>query len=178
MMTAQKNRGRRIVVAAVALAALSLGVTSCGAINQQATTVHYAASDGIVANVGDLGLRNVLFVEADKTSEARLLGTLVNDTNEPLTMSMKVNGTTLEFSVPAKSVKEFEKDSNKTLIPSTGVIAGAQVPTTVTVADTSTEVKVPVVDGTLPEYRPFVPGGYDSSTTEHLTPSPKSESGH
>ncbi|MBB2995362.1 hypothetical protein [Paeniglutamicibacter cryotolerans] len=177
-MTAQKNRGRRIVVAAVALAALSLGVTSCGAINQQSTALQYSASDGLVVNVGELDVRNLLFVEADKTSEARVLGSLVNATDKPLNMSMKVNGTSLKFTVPANSSKEFEKDANKTLIPSTGVIAGAQVPTTLTVGDVSTEVQVPVVDGTLVEYRPYVPGGHDSSVTQHLTPSPKSESGH
>ena len=86
MMTAQKNRGRR-AVAAAALAVLALGVTSCGAINEQATTFQYAASDGIVLNVADLEVRNMLIVTKSATDKARLLGSVVNNTATPQTLT-------------------------------------------------------------------------------------------
>ena len=60
---------------------VGFGVTGCGAINEQATTIQYAASDGIVLNVGDLDVRNLMLVTKSATDEARLLGSLVNDTD-------------------------------------------------------------------------------------------------
>ena len=39
---------------------------------------------------------------------------------------------------------------------------------TIEVDGQSEDVKIPVLDGTLPEYREFVPGGADGSATEHL----------
>ncbi|MDO5743217.1 MAG: hypothetical protein Q4P23_02025 [Micrococcaceae bacterium] len=172
MMTAQKNRGRR-AVAVAALAMLTFGVTSCSAINQQATTMHYAASDGIVVNVGELDVRNLMFITKSATDEARVLGSLVNDTDREMTLKMKLSTGTATVKVPAQSVVDFEKDKNKTLLPSTGVAPGAQAVTTLSVGPNSDEVKVPVIDGTLEEYRDFVPGGFDPSELSHLTPSPK-----
>ncbi len=172
MMTAQKNRGRR-VVAVAALAMLTFGVTSCSAINQQATTLHYAASDGIVLNVGDLDVRNLMLITNSATDEARVLGSLVNDTDQAMTLEMKLSTGSTSVKVPAKSVVDFEKDKNKTLLTSTGVAPGAQARATLSVGPNSDEAKIPVIDGTLEEYREFVPGGFDPSELSHLTPSPK-----
>ena len=58
-MTAQKFRGRR-AAAAAALAVMALGATGCAAINQQATTLQYDASDGVGFSVGGLQARNML----------------------------------------------------------------------------------------------------------------------
>ena len=177
MMTAQKNRGRR-AVAAAALAMLALGVTSCGAINEQATTFQYAASDGIVLNVADLEVRNLLIVTKSATDEARLLGSLVNNTATDQTLDLKLSTGSVTIKVPAKSVVGLEKEENKTLLPATGVIPGEQADATLSVAGNSDEVRIPVVDGTLKEYREFVPGGFSESDISHLTPSPKSEEHH
>lgn len=172
MMTAQKNRGRR-VVAAAALAMLTLGVTSCGAINEQATTYQYAASDGIVLNVGDLDVRNLMLVTKSATDEARVLGSLVNNTDKDETFELKLDTDSVTVKVPAKSVVEFEEDENKTLLSSTGVAPGAHAPATLTVGVNSASPSIPVLDGTLEEYREYVPGGFEPSNLAHLTPSPK-----
>ncbi|WP_181578390.1 hypothetical protein [Arthrobacter sp. AQ5-05] len=172
MMTAQKNRGRR-VVAAAALAMLTLGVTSCGAINEQATTFQYAASDGIVLNVGDLDVRNLMLITKSATDEARVLGSLVNDTDAAQSLELKLSTGSVTIAVPAKSVVQLEKKENEKLLPSTGVAPGAHAKATLTVGSNSDEVGVPVIDGTLEEYRQYVPGGFDPSVLNHLTPSPK-----
>ena len=58
-------------------------------------------------------------------------------------------------------------------------VAGQHAPSVFTVAGENVEFSVPVVDGTLAEYRDFVPGGADESVTEHLTPEEThSTSGH
>lgn len=177
MMTAQKNRGRR-AVAAAALAMLALGVTSCGAINEQATTFQYAASDGIVLNVAELEVRNMLIVTKSANDEARLLGSLINNTATDQTLDLKLATGSVSIKVPAKSVVALEQDANKTLLPATGVMPGKQAPATFSVGGSSDDIGIPVVDGTLAEYRQFVPGGFDESELSHLTPSPKSEEHH
>lgn len=176
MMTAQKNRARR-AVAAAALAVLALGVTSCGAINEQATTFQYAASDGVVLNVADLEVRNLMFVAKSANDEARVIGSVINNTDTAQTLSLKLATGSVSIPVPAKSVVKLEDKANEKLLPSTGVLPGEQVKTTLSVSSSSDEVLIPVVDGTLSEYRQYVPGGFDPSELAHLTPSPKAE-GH
>ncbi|PQZ85966.1 hypothetical protein CQ018_19495 [Arthrobacter sp. MYb227] len=175
-MTAQKNRARR-AVAAAALAVLALGVTSCGAINEQATTFQYAASDGIVLNVADLEVRNLMFVTKSATDEARVLGSVVNNTASAQTLELKLATGSVTIPVAAKSVVKLEDAANKTVLSSTGVIPGEQAKTTLSVSTSSDQALVPVIDGTLKEYRQYVPGGFDPSEMAHLTPSPKAE-GH
>lgn len=175
-MTAQKYRGRR-AVAAAALAVLALGVTSCGAINEQATTFQYAASDGIVLDVADLSVRNLMLVTKSANDEARLLGSIVNNTATDQTLNVKVSTGSASIKVPAKTAVVLEDDANETLLPATGVMPGAQAPATLAVGGSSDEVRIPVIDGTLVEYREYVPGGFDSTQLSHLTPSPASE-GH
>ncbi|MFL4475915.1 hypothetical protein ACIPVK_18125 [Paeniglutamicibacter sp. MACA_103] len=171
-MTAQKNRGRR-VVAAAALAMLSLGVTSCGAINEQATTFQYAASDGIVLNVGALEVRNLMLVTKSATDKARLIGSVVNSTDKPATLDLTLASGSVSIKVPAKSVLNLEKPENEKTVPSAGVLPGAQAKATLAVGSGSQDVGIPVVDGTLEEYREYVPGGFDPKGLEHLTPSEK-----
>ena len=171
MMTAQKNRARR-AVAAAALAVLALGVTSCGAINQQATTMQYAASDGIVVNVADLEVRNLMFVSKGANDEARAIGSIINNTAAAQTLTLKTATGSATVSVPAKTVVKLEDDANKTTLPALGVLPGEQATTTISVGSSSDEVQVPIVDGTLEEYRQYVPGGFDPSELSHLVPSP------
>lgn len=176
MMTAQKNRARR-AVAAAALAVLALGVTSCGAINEQATSFQYAASDGIVLNVADIEVRNLMLVSKSANDEARLIGSIINPSATAQTLNLKLSTGSVSIQVPAKSVVDLEKDANKKVIPATGVTPGLQAQATLSIDGSSVAAKIPVVDGTLEEYRQFVPGGFDSSDLEHLVPSPKPE-GH
>lgn len=175
-MTAQKNRARR-AVAAAALAVLALGVTSCGAINEQATSFQYAASDGIVLNVADLEVRNLMLVSKSANDEARLIGSIINPSATAQTLNLKLSTGSVSIPVPAKSVVDLEKDANEKVLSATGVTPGLQAPATLSIDGSSATAKIPVVDGTLEEYRQFVPGGFDSSDLEHLVPSPKSE-GH
>lgn len=55
---------------------------------------------------------------------------------------------------------------------------GLQATATLSVGGSSNEVGIPVVNGVLEEYRPYVPGGFSESELSHLTPSPKSEEHH
>lgn len=178
-LAARKATARNAAVAGLAAVAL-LGATGCSAINQQATTLQYAPSDGIVANVGDAELRNVALITSGPDAEARYIGTIAADTSaENLEVSITVAGTETKFSVPAGESLKLEDPANAQVIPSSGGFPGGMVEATVEVTGgTVTEqVDVTILDGTLPEYRPFVPGGADANADAHLYETPAAEEG-
>jgi len=179
VITARMTAGRRIA-ASLAVAALAFGVTSCGAINEQATNTDYAASDGVNVDVADAKVRNLMFVTNSDDTEARLIGSVVNAGDSALTLSVKAdNAAPVSIQVPADGTIKLEEDKNQQIIKNMGIAAGEHADSVFTVAGENVEFSVPVVDGTLAEYRDFVPGGADQSVTEHLTPEEThSTSGH
>jgi hypothetical protein len=179
VITARMTAGRRIATS-LAVAALAFGVTSCGAINQQSTTDQYNASDGIHVDVANAEVRNLMFVANTDDSKARLIGSVVNDSDSAVSVQIKAgSAAAVSIDVPANQVVKLEDDKNEKVISSLGVKPGEHAETTFTAAGENVNFSVPVVDGTLAEYRDFVPGGYDSTTTEHLKPvEHESTSGH
>ncbi|MBG6085201.1 hypothetical protein [Zhihengliuella flava] len=167
MITAQKTRGRR-VLATAALAVATLSAAGCGAINDQATTDEYAPSDGVMFTAGDLEVRNLMLVTNSADEEARVLGSLVNDSADAARVNLQVDGSSVSIEVPAESVTKLEDDANKTVVPSAGEEPGALATVNVTVNGTAQEEPVPVVNGALSEYRQYLPGGYSEDTVEHL----------
>ena len=166
-LDASKVTRRRLAAVGLATAAL-LGATGCSAINPQATTIEYAPSDGIIATVGEAEVRNLLLVSGESEAEGRYIGSVANSSEEPIEVSLTVNGTTTRVSVPGGEVLSLETSENEHVIPSTGTFPGGMAQGTIEVDGQSQDVQIPVLDGTLPEYREFVPGGADDSATEHL----------
>ncbi|WP_336704658.1 hypothetical protein [Micrococcus terreus] len=166
-LDASKVTRRRLAAVGLATAAL-LGATGCSAINPQATTIDYAPSDGIVETVGDAEVLNLLLVSGERDAEGRYIGSVANSSEEPIEVSLTVNGTTTRVSVPGGEVLSLETSENEHVIPSTGTFPGGMAQGTIEVDGQSQDVQIPVLDGTLPEYREFVPGGVDDSVTEHL----------
>jgi hypothetical protein len=160
---APKNRVQRTLVAGAAALTL-LASTGCGAINEQATTKSYSASDGIVANVGSIGLRNLLVVAESADAPARVLGTAFNTSDSPVQLALTGPGSTATVTIPADGKVIFEEDENETIVGSPGAAPGALVDITVRVNNESADVLVPVLDGTLPEYRDFVPSAEPTET--------------
>lgn len=168
MITARMTTGRRIA-ASLALAGLALGVTSCGTINQQSTTDHYAPSDGIVENVADAKVRNLMLVTDAEHNEARLIGSVVNGTDSALTLTVEAASTaSVRIPVAASGVVKLEDEEFS--VSGLGIGPGEHAPATLSAGGETVETTIPVVDGTLEEYREFVPGGFDESAMDHLTP--------
>lgn len=163
------NKTRRASVAGLAAVAL-LGTTACSSfINDQATTAEYAASDGIVTEVGDLKLRNIALVGAEKESEGRLIGTLSSDADEALNVTITVTGEDQEFQVEPDENFELEKDENETIYANTGTELGELTEAVVEVDGEASDVKIPVLSGTKKEYRDFLPTELsESDLTDHL----------
>lgn len=181
-----KARIRRAASGA-ALAALALTATGCGAINDQATTAQYDPSDGVSAHVGDVTIQNLMLVTNGADQEARYLGTIVNKGKDSADLSLEFSGNSVDTNVTADKPLRLEDDKNAETftVPgdtskeaNKGTYPGQQVLVTIKSGGNSTTAKVPVVDGTLPEYANYVPGGHDKSRSDHLKPSEKADHGH
>lgn len=179
MITARMTAGRRIA-ASLAVAALAFGVTSCGAINEQATSTDYAASDGINVDVADAQVRNLMLVTNSDDTQARLIGTVLNSSDSELTLTVEADSADpVTINVPADGKIKLEDDANKQVISDLGIAAGQHAESVFTAGGDTVDFSIPVVDGTLAEYRDFVPGGADASVTDHLkAEETHSESGH
>ncbi|GAA1353369.1 hypothetical protein [Falsarthrobacter nasiphocae] len=176
-------RARR-TAAAVILAASLAGATGCSAINEQATTKTYNPSDGVSASLhapsSDVQMRNMLIVTNAKDKPGRLLGTLVNTGSSPVTVQFTVGSTKVAkpITVPAgaKNTVSLEDKGNEVEIASTPKTPGENVSVTATAGGKSAEFSAPVLDGTLEQYRAFIPGGYTPAPKE--TTAPSKSSGH
>lgn len=160
MKIAPKKRVQLAVAAGSAVLAL-LGATGCSAVNEQATTIEYAASDGIVERVGPVLLRNVLIITSDEGEPGTLLGTLFNESDSPVQVTIDGENENSQITIEAegKYVFEDEVDDDGTL-QGISEIPGSLVDLEFTVNSESETFRVPVLDGTLEEYREFVPGGF------------------
>lgn len=171
------NRAQRGKLA-LAAAALSLGlvtVTGCGYITPQQTTHQYTASDGVLADLGPLQLRNFLIVSAGEDRPGRLLGAVYNSSSQDVKLTVNgAEGSQTEVSVKANSHTLLNESTDEALLSTSGGIAGSLVPVKITESGTNVNktIDVPVLDGTLEEYKNYVPGGGEPAGTSSPKPSP------
>ena len=180
----------RRVALSVALGAALLSATGCGYINAQQTTHKYSASDGVREDIGSLQLRNVLIVSSgtdgaskELTADApgRLLGTVFNTSSKPVSLTFSDGGSTVRLDVPANGELNLGEESTPVKLSESGAIPGGLSHIKFTADGANKEVGVPVLDGTLPEYREYLPTptgtATGSASTSTATPSPTATSG-
>ena len=173
------NRGRsgKMAMAAAALSIGLLGLTGCGYVNEQQTSVQYVASDGIRADVGPVQLRNMLIVSAGEQQPGRVIGAVYNSSSNDVTVTLKgAEGAQTEVPVKKNSYTLLNQSTDAAILSTSGGKPGSLVDVQVTESGTNVNktVKVPVVDGTLKEYVAYLPGGAPS---ESPTPSQSATSG-
>lgn len=171
MKSAPKKRVQLAVAAGSAVLAV-LGATGCSATSLQATTIQYSPSDGIVDQVGPVLLRNILIITSDEGEPGNLLGTMFNESDSPVQVTIEGENESSEITIEGngKYVFEDEVDDDGTL-QGISEIPGALVDLDFTVNSESATFRVPVLDGTLEEYREYVPGGFTPA------PSPAEDAG-
>lgn len=158
------------IASSIALAAgLLLGASGCAMMAPQATLEKYAPSDGIDVNVGDIDLRNVLLIADESGENFNVVFSSVNNSGAPVDLTVSFEGenskyATAEFNVP-EGIAEFgnpEGEETPVLVTVGGLRAGATISANFQVAGASeVQYDVPVLDGTLPEYRAYVlPAGF------------------
>ena len=152
-----KNRAQRAAAAGV-IALAVLGVSSCSAVNEQATVREYSPSDGIVENVGEVELRNLLVVSNGDGEAGRVLGTVVNASPDDVEFSLAMGGTTLEWTIESGDKVIFEDaPADQTTVPNVDVLPGTGLRADASDGAETVELNVPVVDGTLEDYREYLP---------------------
>lgn len=171
MRTAASTRLRQAGVVLVASLSV-LGTTGCQVVNPQATTTMYAPSDGVSGSVGDVQLRNIFVAAAAKGDPGRLGGALFNGADRQTTVTLRgASGAETRLNLPANA-DYYLAQKPKVTFDAVGQRPGALIEMTVTVAGSgaSTKLQVPVVDGTLEEYRTLVPGAPTPTGTPTSTP--------
>ena len=159
-MTRLRPRPSRAAAAGL-VAAAALALTGCSATNPITTLGAYDASDGAGISVGTLHAQNLLVVTAGEGEPGVLSGALANRSSDdedvtltvsggdPVDVSVRAGGTVLLGATDAPA--GFETFD----VPVASVDSAPGALTTVTVRTTgggTAELKVPVLDATLPEY--------------------------
>lgn len=166
MNCAPKNVVRRAAAGGSVL--VMLGVSGCSFTSEQSTTRQYSPSDGIVEDVGPVLLRNLLIVGRDDGTEGRFVGTVFNTSDEPVDLSISAGSTSTSITIDGQGEFRFEEETTDD-----GTLQGLKdIPGSLLDVDFEVEggeeatYRVPVLDGTLEEYREFVPGGYTERPVE------------
>lgn len=154
-----KRLQRLSLIAAIGVGALAF--TGCSAINQQSTTLVYSASDGVRKNMGQVELRNVLVVSEAAGSAGRLIGTFYNQSDADITLTFSgAQGSQTEVTVKPGTPLVLDSASDKAILSTMAQPPGAMEELEVRQSGGATEtatINVPVLDGTLAEYKNLVP---------------------
>lgn len=158
-MTRLRPRTSRAAAGLVAVAALAL--TGCSATNPITTIGAYDASDGAGLQVGDVRALNLIVVAEAEGEPGVLTGALANDAQDAEDVTLTVaGGDPVEVTVAGGSsvllgVSDAPAGYETLDVPVAAVDTAPGGLTTVTVASSSAgsvDVRIPVLDGTLPEY--------------------------
>ncbi|MBT0993176.1 hypothetical protein KIN34_02585 [Cellulomonas sp. DKR-3] len=169
-MTSLRPRrpGTRAVAAAAGLA-VGLLLAGCSATNPIQTEHDYSPSDGVRVTVGDVRGNNLMLLTSGEGAPGVLHGAFTNDATEDRTVTVSFAGadgaeatdaTTVQ--VPARSTVLLDGTEDEgraeVSVAATPVAPGDVATITLeTDADGSTDLQVPVLDGTLPDYATSVP---------------------
>lgn len=146
--SAGSGRPARALTAAISV----LFLAACSGAPEEDT---YAIANGVNAEVGDVEIRSLLIVSSAESEPGRLLGTLFNRSQETVQVSFSDADDTLAVSVEGDASHEF--DTNRAILNSVEDIPGSRVPVTISVGPDEEQLQVPVLDGTLEAYRPYLP---------------------
>lgn len=175
MKIAARKNLQRAGLSAAAVVALST-ITGCSAINPVATAdVGYAPADGIVLQMDELDLVDILIVATAAEEEGRLLGAIENSGDEDVTVTVDTGVATAQIPVRAGETLQLE-DAEPVILDQAGVDPGLMIETEFRAAGLSVTDTVPVLDHTFERYAEFVPGGAPSTPANPSnTPAPKGE---
>ena len=172
------NRGQRgkLAMATAALAIGLLSLTGCGYINAQQTTQQYSSSDGTRTDLGPLQLRNFIIVSDGEGKPGRVIGAVYNTSSNDVILTIKgAEGSQTQVPVKKNSYTMLNGSSDAAILSTTGTKPGALAEVTISENGTNKDAKftVPVLDGTLVDYKNFVPTPEPtSSSTASSTATP------
>ena len=154
---------RRIASSLALAAALALGATGCSLIAPQGTLEPYAPSDGVDVTIENIAVRNLLLIADESGENFNVVFTGVNNTAEDaivrITFVQDSSEASADFLLAPGSTSfgNPEGDAAPQLISIADLKPGATVEAFFEVAGGGeAQYMVPVLDGTLAEYQPYV----------------------
>ena len=181
-MTSPRPRARRIVALATGLTVAGLALAGCSATNTIQSEKQYSASDGVRATIGDVRAVNLLVIASAHGKPGILTGGLVNDGADEQKVTITVGGAdpvTLPLASHQTLILGPNKDQDQAPVNIAAVDTRPGGTTTTQIktgTGGSTQLEVPVLDGSLPEYATLVPthaaAAASPSPTPTATPSP------
>lgn len=161
-------RGARTIALAAVSATGALLLAGCA---PSTTTLNYDPSDGVgvtVASVDGNELRgiNLMVVGAAEGEPGNLLGALTNETQEDASFTLETPaGSPVTVDVPAGDTVYLGTETGESVqIDTLSAPPGSYVDATLAAAGGSTEFKLPILDGTLPEYAEHLPSAAASAS--------------
>ncbi|MDQ0756630.1 hypothetical protein [Arthrobacter sp. B3I4] len=139
---------RTILLALVTVLALS-GCYNSGSENYKSVAV------GSNLNLAGLELRSISIASRAENQPGRLLGAVFNPTGEDIKLTIGDRDNSLDLTVPAKGQLPF--DTAVHILQTTDEPPGARTDLTVGAKGEKSVLNVPVLDGTLEQYAPYVP---------------------
>lgn len=112
---------------------------------------------GANAEVSDVAARSIVLVAADRGEPGRLLGTLFNRGDAPVEVELSDDDDTVVVEVPANDLVALEEQ--EFLMQSVEQIPGSYVEIRLAVDGEEAVLQVPVRDGSLEAYAPYLPEG-------------------
>ncbi|MFQ4150103.1 hypothetical protein AAGW05_15675 [Arthrobacter sp. LAPM80] len=164
MRIAAGIRGTKRVQRLGLIAAFGVGAltfTGCSAINAQSTTMEVTVADGVNFKLGSMDLRNVLIVAKAAGEPGRVVGTFYNNADSDITLTISgAQGSQTEITVKPGVPTVLATDTDKAILSTMAEPPGAMETIKLRTSGASSEtgsLKVPVLDGTLAEYKNLVP---------------------
>lgn len=154
-----KRAQRLSLIAAIGIGAMAF--TGCSAINQQSTAMEVTVSDGVQLNMGQLKLRNVLIISEAAGAPGRVIGAFYNQADSDITLTFSgAQGAQTEITVKPGVPLILDDQADKAILSTVAERPGSVEPLELRQSGAGTEtatLQVPVLDGTLSEYKSLVP---------------------
>ncbi|WP_151525452.1 hypothetical protein [Serinicoccus kebangsaanensis] len=145
MTTARTSRpSRRAAALTAALAGVALA--GCSVNSPTTTLLEYAPADGVEMDGAAVDVRDLLLVSHGEGAPAVVSGSVINQTDEPVTVSVAVNGTTLtpELTVDPRSSARLDgtaadgSEGERMILPALESPAGQNVEVRLSAGDLET----------------------------------------
>jgi len=148
-------------------AAVMVGVSGCTFSANIATQKEYDPSDGVGTTIEQVSVRNAMLI-GETNDELNLVMTVANNSDEQqtLTVQWESNGARETETVTLEPLGLTRvggpDDEQSIIVTGTGATMGGLHPIFFTYGEAEgSEILVPVLDGSLPEYELFVPSAIE-----------------
>ena len=176
----QRNRIAPKSFALAAALTSCMALAGCSAINPQETQSITAAVPGVQAAVGPLEANNLAIVSSGNAgtgtptpdAPGRLTGGLYNTSSSPVTATLSTQtSNAVDVTVPPNGEVLLGEDRSLSDLTRTGAVPGAMTKVTIQTGSSTQDVLVPVLDGTLAQYRQYLPTPSGTASTPSPTAS-------